>query len=177
MMETLRKIWELIAPYFSGSLAGAIIACIVLPFIKGTITKTTEKLNVQGIMDKVYSAIDDAVNKAVDRIKNLAFKQSIQPIVKSELEKVTERANSYIEGEVSDIRDGNDKIVAALSALGAYFDDSIVPDAKKQAFYAAIASAKSPVTEQEITVEEITVEATTAAPAAKKYTKKSEVIR
>lgn len=176
-METLKHIWELIAPYFSGSLAGAIIACIVLPFIKGTITKTTEKLNVQGIMDKVYSAIDDAVNKAVDRIKNLSFKQSIQPIVKSELEKVTEKANDYIKTEIGALQESNDKIVIVLAALGAYFDDSIVSDTKKQAFYAALESAKAPVTEQEITVQETPVEATTAAPAAKKSTKKSEVIR
>lgn len=174
-METLRKIWEMIAPYFSGGVAGALITCIVIPIVRGMLTKTTEKLNVQGLLDKQNAAIEEGVNKAVGKIKDLSFKQSILPVVKSELEKVTEKANAYIEDEVGALRESNEKIVAVLAALGSYFEDSIVPDAKKQAFYEALAAAQGATREQEIVVEETVEE--TPAPAPAKKPKKSEVIR
>ena len=172
-METLRKIWEMIAPYFSGGVAGVLITCVIIPIMRGMLTKATAKLDIEGLLKKLNDAIDGAVNKAVDKVQTISFKQSIQPLVESELEKVTEKANEYIEGQVADLRESNEKIVAALSALGAYFEDSIVPDAKKAAFAEAIAAAKAPVTEQEIVVEK-TVEET---PAPVKKSKKSEVIR
>ena len=172
-METLRKIWEMIAPYFSGGVAGVLITCVIIPIMRCMLTKATAKLDIEGLLKKLNDAIDGAVNKAVDKVQTISFKQSIQPLVESELEKVTEKANEYIEGQVADLRESNEKIVAALSALGAYFEDSIVPDAKKAAFAEAIAAAKAPVTEQEIVVEK-TVEET---PAPVKKSKKSEVIR
>ena len=174
-METLRKIWELIAPYFSGGVAGALITCIVVPIIRGVITKATAKLDIDGALKKQTDAIDGAVNKAVERVQTISFKQSIQPLVKSELEKVTEKANAYIEDEVGALRESNEKIVEVLAALGSYFEDSIVPDAKKQAFYEALAAAQGSAKEQEIVVEEIVEEAPAPAPAKK--SKKSEVIR
>lgn len=175
-METLRKIWELIAPYFSGGVAGALITAIVIPIIKGMLTKATAKLNIEGMLEKQNAAVDNAVDKAVDKVKTLAFKQSIQPLVESELEKVTEKANGYIEEQVSDLRKSNERIVTAIAALGAYFEDSIVPDAKKAAFAEAIAAAKSPVKAQEVAVVEEAVEEEVSVPS-KRTKRKSEVLR
>lgn len=172
-METLRKIWEMIAPYFSGGVAGVLITCVIIPIMRGMLTKATAKLDIEGLLKKQNDAIEGAVNKAVDKVQTISFKQSIQPLVESELVKITEKANEYIEGQVAELRDSNEKIVAALSALGAYFEDSIVPDAKKAAFAEAIAAAKAPVTEQEIVVEKAVEE----TPAPVKKSKKSEVIR
>lgn len=174
-METLRKIWELIAPYFSGGVAGALITVIVIPIIKGMLTKTTAKLNIEGIIEKQNAAIDEAVDKAVDKVKTLGFKQSIQPLVESELKKVAENANGYIEGEVGELKASNERIISVLAALGAFFDDSIIPEAKKEAFAAAIKAAQAPVVEQEISVQEV-AEETPVKPVTARG-KKREVIR
>ena len=48
-METLRKIWDIIAPYFTGGLASGIIAVFIIPLVKGMLTKATSKLNVEGL--------------------------------------------------------------------------------------------------------------------------------
>ena len=141
-METLKHIWEIIAPYFSGGVAGAIIGVIIIPFLKGTITKTTAKLNIDALLEKQDEAIENGVNKAVDRVKDITFKQSIQPLVESELKKVGEAANAQVADSVKSIRESNAAVLAAMKALGAYFDDSTVSEEKKAAFHEIIESAE-----------------------------------
>ena len=173
-METLNNIWEAIKPYFSGVTVGAIISCILLPLVKGMITKATEKFNIEELLNKQNSAIDGAVEKSVDRIKDITFKQSIQPLVESELKKVGEAANAQVENSVAELRTGNAKILCVLKALSAYFDDSIISDEKKEAVAVAIKDAESALN---TTVETTAVieEEKTAAPAVEEKKAKASL--
>lgn len=175
-MENLQNIWNWVLPIGGGLTVGAIIVTIGLFILKATFNKAIAALGIDKFVKKVEDTQHEASDKAVERIKEISFKQSIQPIVESELEKVTEKANGYIEGQVSDLRESNERIVTAIAALGAYFEDSIVPDAKKAAFAEAIAAAKSPVKAQEVAVVEEVVEEEVSAPS-KRTKRKSEVLR
>lgn len=169
-MEALRSFWEAVAPYFGVTgVLGFIATCILLPLLRGKMQKVGSGFDasLKRFEETVKDAADKAADGAVERIKTLSFKQSIQPLVQSELKKVTERANEYIEGEVVELKASNEQIIAVLAALGAFFDDSIIPDSKKEAFAAAIKAAQSPVTEQEITVQEV-VEEAPAKPVEKR---------
>lgn len=175
-MEGLRNFWATIAPYLgTGGAIGLIITVIVLPFIRGKVTKVS--VGFDAALEKhdkiVKEAVEEITALVLERIKTISFKQSIQPIVDSELVKITEHANEYIEGKVAYVMDSNGKIIAAIEALGSFFEDSIVPDAKKAAFAAAIEAAKVPATTQEIAVE--VAEEQAVAPV--KTSRKREGIR
>ena len=116
-------------------------------------------------MKKQNDAIEKAVNDAVGRIKNVSFRQSIQPIVESELERINEKSNKYLEIEMASMQKSNENVIAALAALGAFFDDSIIPESKKEAFRAAIQAATSAPTEQEVVVEELDKKTAVITPA------------
>lgn len=173
-MEKLKAFWEVIAPYFSGGLAGMLITCIVIPIIKGVLTKATAKLNVDALLEKQTNAIDGAVNKAVERVQGVTLSHSIQPLVESELKRVGEIANEQVKDSVKALCEQNAALLAVLKAQAAYFDDSIVSDEKKAALRDAIKAADGVFAP---TAVESVAEIAPEEVVAPKKSKKVEVVR
>lgn len=141
-MNTIKHIWEIIAPYFAGGIVGGIITVFIIPIIKGKITKAASGVNA--LLEKHDAIVKESVNEAVERVKDISFKQSIQPLVESELQKVGEAANAQIENSVKEVVASNARVLGVLEALGAYFDDSVaVTESKKAAFRSALDKAKT----------------------------------
>ncbi len=156
-MEKLNEIWQLIAPYVTGISVSGIIAAVIYGCLKGafskTINTTVGKINVEKISEQ-------ATDKGIEKIKNISFTQSIQPLVESELKKITEAANQYINTALNKTQEQYTKLITVLQALAAYFDNSIgVSEEAKQQLRTAIESAESlkikPETVENIIVEEV----------------------
>ncbi len=157
-MEFLNHIWGVIAPYLAGISVGGILTAVLYGCLKGAFSKTISKINVEKIAEQ-------ATNKGIDKVKEVSFKHSIQPVVNSELNKITEKANDYIDIEINKLNDRYEKIINILSKLSAYFDTSIfVSEEAKAELKEAIADARiepevvESVTEIEIKPEEIKTE-------------------
>lgn len=179
-MESLRQIWEAIAPSLGvGGAIGLFITVFVIPYLKGKVTKVSTGFEsaLAKYEKKVEETSAKAADEAVAKIKNIAFKQTIQPLVKSELEKVTEHANEYLTETIAELQECNNRLLDVIAALGAYFDDSLVPEAKKQAFAAAIEAAKPKVREVELYWEPSKEVEETPAKAPSPRTKKREAVK
>ena len=116
-MEFLNNIWHVLAPYLAGISMGGIFTAVVYGCLKGAFAKTINKINI----DKI---VENATEKSVEKIKDVSFKHSIQPLVNSELEKINEKANEYINLEISKVDSRYINIVEILSKLASYFDNS-----------------------------------------------------
>lgn len=81
MNGLLNQIWGYVLPIGGGVTLGALIIAILVPTIKGVINKAVSKVDIA----KIEQA---AVDKGLDKIKTVSFKQSIQPVVESELRKI-----------------------------------------------------------------------------------------
>lgn len=172
-MEALRHFWEIAAPYFGiTGIFGFIASCILFPLIRGKVQKAS--MGFDRALAENNKKVEECFSACVDRVKDISFKQSIQPLVESELEKVNERASAYVEKEVTALRKSNEQLLAAVAAMGAFFDDSYISEEKKAAFAAAIAAAKVPTAEQDI---EVCVVEEDAPARVKKHAKKYEVVR
>ena len=66
-MEVLDKIWAYVLPVGGGITLGAVIIAILVPVIKGVITRAVAKIDVEAVEKK-------AVDKGLDRIKTVSFK-------------------------------------------------------------------------------------------------------
>lgn len=135
-MEFLNNIWVWIGSAIGGVTLAGIIGAVVYGCLKGAFNRAIQKMNVEKVTEGV-------VNKSMERIKEVSFTQSIQPIVESELKKITEEANKYIEERIKQTEEEYAKIIAVLEKFYAYFDDSLVSDAKKKELKEAIESAKT----------------------------------
>ena len=145
-MEFLNHIWNVIAPYLAGVSVGGVLTAVLYGCLKGAFSKTISKINVSQIAE-------DATSKGIDKIKEVSFKHSIQPLVNSELNKITEKANSYIIEQIDKIDNKYNKIIEILAKFSAYFDNSVfVPDEVKSELKTAIKNAKI----DDIKVESIT---------------------
>lgn len=148
-MEVLDQIWQYVLPVGGGVTLGAMIIAVIVPIIKGVITKAVSKIDVEKIENT-------AVDKGLEKIKTVSFKQSIQPLCESELKKVTETANKYIKDQIDTMNENYTKLIVILTKLSAYFDNSIaVTEQAKAELKQALADAQNGiVTEQDITVEQ-----------------------
>lgn len=141
-MDDLANIWNMIAPYVTngaiwGAIASILGACISRA-IKKSKNETTAALNTKVVANEVKKEIKDD-------IKNITFEQDIQPLVKSELKKVTEEANEYVKQQLKETQEGYNKLLNCLEKLSAYFDNSIgVSDEAKAELKQAIEEAKVP---------------------------------
>ena len=141
-MDDLANIWNMIAPYVTngaiwGAIASILGACISRA-IKKSKNETTAALNTKVVANEVKQEIKDD-------IKNISFEQNIQPLVKSELKKVTEEANEYVKQQLKETQEGYNKLLNCLEKLSAYFDNSIgVSDEAKAELKQAIEEAKVP---------------------------------
>ena len=169
-MEKLRAFWEIIAPYISGGLMGGIVTMIILPFIRGKITKGFAKLNFDGFFKEMRAILIEEFNKVVERLKGTVLTHSIEPLVMSEMQKVHESANERIQATCDKIHAENAALLNVFAAQAAYFDDSTVGSEKKAALHAAITDAQAlfaPVTVESV-VEVAEVEEAPKRPVKRK---------
>lgn len=142
MIESIQQVWDIIAPYVTGTTIGSIVMIAVTTIIKSAIAKLGKK------QDEVFSSkvvAKEVSNEMKDEIKNISFEQTIQPLVESELKKVTEAANEYVKQQLKETQEGYNKLLNCLEKLSAYFDNSIgVPDEAKAELKQAIEDAKVP---------------------------------
>lgn len=170
-MEILNEVWVWIITALGGISLTSIITAVIIGCLKGAFNKAVAKINVEKIAD-------DATNKGIERVKKISFEQSIQPIVESELKKVTETANKYIKDTLAETQAKYDKLVAVLEKFYAYFDDSLVSEAKKQELKQALEDAKTePTTTQMVVVEEDTDQTQNEEIVAKETAKKNKIER
>lgn len=137
-MEILNKIWGIVAPYLAGISVGGVLTAIFYGVLKGAFNKTISKINVEKIAN-------DATDKGIKKVEEISFKHSIQPLVNSELDKITEKANAYIQVEIGKIEEKYNNIINVLEKLSAYFDQSVfVNEETKAELKRAISIAKVP---------------------------------
>lgn len=169
-MEWLQSVWGIISISLGGLTIGGIITAIVTGILRGSVSKVINKVNVEKISES-------AVEKGIDEIKHISFTQSIQPIVESGLEKITEKANAYIASYLSKVDEKYDKLINVLSKLAAYFDDSIgVPESAKKELKKALQQAVEEKPQEQVIViesEPVKVEAEKVEEEIKKENKKA----
>ena len=176
-MEVLKNIWNYVLPVGGGLTVGGILIAIGVLVVKLIIKKVDKKLDIDGALKRQEENADNLANKTVDRIKEVTFTHSIEPLVKSEMQRVYESANENVKQGLAEVHKENAAILAVIEAQAAYFDDSIVSEEKKATLHAAIENAKkimeTPVAEAVVDVAETAVESV----KAKKSARKAEVIR
>lgn len=151
-MEFLNEIWVWIVGAIGGLSITGIISAIIYGALKGGFNRAIARINVEEIAE-------NATEKGIGRVKSISFTQSIQPLVESELKKVTEQANNYIEKALAKTQENYMKLLKVLQKLSAYFETSVyVSDETKEELRQAIEDAGEDeiVQEQEITVVEST---------------------
>lgn len=146
MMEEITNIWNMIAPYVAGGTLGGTILISVILVLRSALCKkidsVKETFNEKKVTENISSNVLDGVK---EEIKSISFEQNIQPLVQSELKKVTEEANAYLKQQLKETQEGYNKLLNCVEKLAAYFDNSIgVPDEAKDALKEAIAEAKVP---------------------------------
>lgn len=153
-METLNAIWQAIYPYVAGVSVTGILSAVIYGCLNGAFSKTISKVNVEKICE-------DATSKGIDRVKEVSFKQSIQPLCESELKKITEQANDYMKSYLDEMNKKYDQLIEIIEKLSAYFDNSIgVSDTAKEDLKDSINKAKIAPTTVETEVVDKTYEET-----------------
>lgn len=149
-MEVINEIWVWIATAIGGVSLAGIISTIIYACLRGAFNKTISKINVQKIADQ-------ATNKGIEKIKNISFTHSIQPLVESGLKKIDEHSVEVIKKELQDVQTKYDNVIDILGKLACYFDNSIgVAEEKKADLKEAIKKAKNePMVAESVVVEEI----------------------
>ena len=151
-MEILNHIWQTVAPYLAGISIGGIFTAVIYGLLRGAFAKTVNKINV----DKI---VENATEKGIEKVKEISFKHSIQPLVNSELEKVTEKANRYISEEMYKLDTRYSHLIEILEKLSAYFNNSVfVSEEAKEELNKAIEEAKAVEHKVESVVAETVVE-------------------
>ncbi len=155
--NSIKTIWNNIAPYVAGISIGGIISCVFYCLFKFGFNKALNKIDTTKMKN-------ECVNAAKNEVKETTFKVSIQPVVLSEVKKVCEEIkedanNKLIESNKS-IDERLTKLENVVIALGNYFDDSIgVSESKKEAFHNAVADLENASKEEtkEVVVEQLEV--------------------
>lgn len=141
MTEILQQIWDTIAPYVAGGTLGGTILVSVVLILRAAICK-----KIDGVKESVNNKViaNDVSKDLLEKIKNISFEQDIQPIVQSELKKVTEEANTYLKQQLKETQEGYNKLLNCVEKLAMYFDNSIgVSDEAKAELKNAIELART----------------------------------
>ena len=164
-MEVLTQLQAWLLSILGGVTLSGVIGTIIFLVLKGAFNKTISKINVEKIVEK-------ATDKGTEKVKKIAFTQSIQPVVESELKKITETANTYIKEQLDLMEEKYDKIIVVLEKLSAYFDNSIgVSEEAKKELKVALEEAK---TNKVVNLQEVAVVENNKEEKLKE-TKKEEV--
>ena len=136
-MEILNEIWVWIVSALGGVSLAGVISAAIYGCLKGAFSKTISKINVEKIAD-------EATEKGIEKVKNVSFSHSIQPIVESELKKINEYSVEVVQKELAEVKAEYKTLINIIKKLSAYFDNSIgVSDTAKQELKQAIAEAEN----------------------------------
>ena len=152
-MEELTAVWQYIVPIFSGITLAGIVSAVIYACLKGAFSRLINKINVKEIAKK---ATDEGVERSLEKIKDVSFKQSIQPLVESELKKIEEMAKQTSKEELVKVQEQYNKLLDIIEAFAHYFDNSIgVVETAKEDLKTKIADARTApeIAENEIVVE------------------------
>lgn len=151
----MEQFWNLELPVVIGGCAtiGALIIFIGGIILKALLSKAIAKLNLTKIAE-------DTVKNGTETLKQVSFKQTIQPIAECELVKIREEAVKMAKSFVTETNLKVDKLTQILIALCSYFDNSIgVSEEKKAEMHELIEEAKkeieNPVSESELKLENL----------------------
>lgn len=172
-MEIFRQVIQAIAPYFAGVTIGGIISAIICGCLKGAFDKTIRKVDVEKIANK-------ATDKGIERVKNVTFNHSIQPIVESRMTEIDEKVAKQFKEEIKKVQEKYDHLISIIEKLSSYFDGSIgVSEQAKAELKQAISDAKSePVEAESVVSNEIVIETEKVAEEPKKEPKtNTQVVR
>ena len=154
-MEILSSVGLWIAGIVAGVSIPTIIGTVFYLVAKGSVTRLISKVNVQKIADQ-------ATEKGIEKVKKVSFTHNIQPLCESELQKINEKSNEYINESVKRLEAKLDKVILIQEKQAKYFDNSIgVSDEAKKELKEAIEKAKSDFVEP---VESVVVEETKEEP-------------
>ena len=153
-------VWGWIVASLGGVSLAGILAAIIYGCLKGAFNKAIAKINVEEVAKDVSR---ETMEQTVAQVKGLSFKQSLQPIVETQLKKITLEAQELVKKELEEVKEKYDKLLLVLEALSKYFDNSIgVSEEAKSALKDAIEVAKEESveehTESEVVVESVDVE-------------------
>lgn len=162
-MEIFETIWGYVLPIGGGITIGSVIIAIGSIVIKTVVDKTMKKIDIEKIEEK-------AVEKGVEKVKTYTFKHNIQPVVKSELQKVVEVVDDKVETKLDQVDKKYDLLIECFEKFTAYFDNSIgVPEEKKKELKETLAKAKNgDYSVENFAIEETTIEKETTATSGNK---------
>ena len=171
MFDFLSNVGVQLVAFFSGLSLTTIVALVIYFCIKGAWDKTLKKVNLEKFSE-------DLANKQTERIKEVSFKQNIQPIVESELKRITENYDNRLLEELTKTQEKYNNLILVLEKFYAYFEDSLVSESKKEELKEAIENAKeeAPIS-NETETEEIIIDEPKTAPEPKEKPKKAKIER
>lgn len=134
-MEILHSLSSWIIGILGGISITAVVGYLLWTAIKGIINRIFSTQNIKRIYQQTSK-------DAIEEVKTISFEQSIQPALESELVKVTEAANKYIERSYKEFSIKLDKLTKILIGLVEYFDNSVgVPEEAKAKLHESIKDA------------------------------------
>lgn len=171
MQEILSNTWAILGISFGGVSLLTIICTVLWFCLKSAFNRAIRKMNIEKICEDAYKK---GFNAGVERVREITFKHSIEPLVISNLQKSNEYSVAIVKEELGKTQAKYDKLVAIIEKLSNYFDNSIgVPEEKKAELKEAIANAKSnEICEQVIESEQVVVEEQKSEKQAEKSPKK-----
>lgn len=172
IQKVLGEAWTWIVTAFGGVSLAGIISAVIYGCLKGAFNKTIAKLDVNKIAD-------EATDKGVERVKEISFTHSIQPIVESELKKINEASTEVLKQSLADVNNNYEKLLIVIQKLAAYFDNSIgVTEQAKEELRQALADAeKSAITAESIVIVEKPTEEKKEAQKPNEPTRKATIER
>ena len=167
----INAIWEVIKPYFTAGTISTAIATIIGIIFKTLITKKLNKIDLEKIENK-------AIQSGVEKIKDVAFKCDITPIVESKLVDIEQKALLAVKEQINTMKVQYANMLEVLKGISAYFDDSyLISQEKKDAVQQAIEDAEKELPQDETIVVEPIVEEKEPEPVVRETPKKVNVER
>lgn len=156
-MEILHSFYAWIIGTIAGVSIGAIVVFIARFLWTNAINKVINKLALK----KLY---DETQKKGIEDLKQISFRQTLEPIAKSELQKINEMADERLNQKLKEIQFQYENLLIIIKKFASYFDDSfVISNEKKEELKLLIDNSKNtqPVAEQEIIIEDLKVEENT----------------
>lgn len=145
-------IWEVIKPYFTAGTIATAISTIVGIISKHSLVKKLKEIDFK-------KAQEDIVEGGIEKVKDVAFKCDITPIVESKLVDIEQKALLAIKEQVDTMKTQYANMLAVLKGISAYFDDSyLISQEKKEAVQQAIEGAEKELPKDETIVIKAVVE-------------------
>jgi len=141
----MESILNWVIPIGGGLTVGAILIAVGTAIIKGFISRL---VNGNFSPKKMEELAERVAKSSTEKLNNLHFTQTIEPIARSEFMKIREEANAIWEEKYALLDSKYNKAVEVIECFAAFFENSIgVSDEKKEALRKAIANMYAPANE------------------------------